>query len=103
MNQIQLVLRKGYSRLTENQRQNLRGLGLKKREQLVILEDTRAIRGMINKVIHLVDVSRPVERAEKERRTVVGDDIEVSAVKQAKTSDVSLEKSTKKKVAGKKK
>lgn len=33
----------------------LRGLGLKKLHQTVIREDTREIRGMVNKVIHMVD------------------------------------------------
>jgi large subunit ribosomal protein L30 len=34
----------------------LRGLGLKKLHQTVIRGDTREIRGMVNKVIHMVDV-----------------------------------------------
>lgn len=39
------------------QQQTLRGLGLKKRGQTVELKDTPAIRGMIRKVQHLVDVT----------------------------------------------
>ncbi|MFP6641393.1 MAG: 50S ribosomal protein L30 [Myxococcota bacterium] len=38
------------------QRATLRGLGLKRMEQVVEVEDTPAIRGMINRVIHLVRV-----------------------------------------------
>ena len=38
------------------QRATLAGLGLKRLNQSVELEDTPAVRGMINKVIHLVVV-----------------------------------------------
>ena len=38
------------------QRATLRGLGLKRVGQRVELEDTPSVRGMIRKVIHLVDV-----------------------------------------------
>ena len=41
----------GYDR---RQRATLRGLGFRRLNQTVELEDTPAIRGMINKVIHLV-------------------------------------------------
>lgn len=41
----------------QRQRDTLRGLGLKKLNQERILEDTPAIRGMINKVSHLVEWS----------------------------------------------
>jgi large subunit ribosomal protein L30 len=40
----------------ENQRQTLRGLGLKGPHSTAVLQDTPAIRGMILKVHHLVDV-----------------------------------------------
>ena len=43
----------GYDR---KQRATIRGLGLKKLGQRVELEDTPAVRGMINKVRHLVVV-----------------------------------------------
>jgi large subunit ribosomal protein L30 len=43
----------GYDR---RQRATLRGLGLKRLQQAVELEDTPAIRGMIHKVRHLVIV-----------------------------------------------
>ena len=43
----------GYDR---SQRATLRGLGLKRLNQTVELEDTAAIRGMIRKVRHLVVV-----------------------------------------------
>ena len=38
------------------QRATLRGLGLRRMNQTVELEDTPAVRGMINKVIHLIVV-----------------------------------------------
>jgi len=41
---------------SERQRATLRGLGLRRREQVVELEDTPAVRGMIRKVAHLVAV-----------------------------------------------
>ena len=38
------------------QRATLRGLGLRRMHQLVEVEDTPAVRGMIDKVLHLVVV-----------------------------------------------
>jgi len=46
----------GIGGLTERQRQTLRGLGLTKNYKRVLVEDTNATRGMVNKVIHWVDV-----------------------------------------------
>lgn len=40
----------------ENQRLTLRGLGIKRNGQSVVLRDTPAIRGMIRRVQHLLDV-----------------------------------------------
>ena len=39
------------------QKANLKGLGLMKRHQTRVLEDTPAVRGMIEKVKHLVRVA----------------------------------------------
>ena len=44
----------GYNR---RQRATLSGLGLRRINHVVEVEDTPAVRGMINKVIHLVEVS----------------------------------------------
>ena len=41
---------------TDDQLATLKGLGLNKRHRSRILEDTPAVRGMINKVRHLVQV-----------------------------------------------
>jgi large subunit ribosomal protein L30 len=40
-----------------DQRATLKGLGLNKLHRRRVLEDTRAVRGMINKVKHLVRVA----------------------------------------------
>ena len=41
---------------TQRQRQTLRGLGFRKLYQVVELEDTPAVRGMITAIAHLVKV-----------------------------------------------
>ena len=43
----------GYNK---NQREVLRGLGLRKLNHVVEREDTPAIRGMVNKISHLVEI-----------------------------------------------
>ena len=45
----------------EDQRVTVRTLGLRKMHQTVVLEDNAAIRGMINKVAHLVKVQEVEE------------------------------------------
>ena len=42
----------------EKQRATLRGLGLTKLHKTVTLKDTPEIRGMLTKVIHLIDVKK---------------------------------------------
>lgn len=49
------LIRSRYGR-TPNQRENLKGLGLKKIGQTIVREDNPMIRGMIRKVSHLVKV-----------------------------------------------
>jgi large subunit ribosomal protein L30 len=39
------------------QRATARGLGLTKMNKTVVLEDTPCVRGMINKIIHMVEVT----------------------------------------------
>ena len=53
---IKVKLTGSFCSLTEKQKANLRGLGLFKRESVRVLGDTPAVRGMINKVSHLVAV-----------------------------------------------
>jgi large subunit ribosomal protein L30 len=40
----------------ENQRQTIQGLGFKRLNQMLVLPDRPAIRGMIDRVIHLLEV-----------------------------------------------
>ena len=40
----------------KDQRATIRGLGLRRLNQTVELEDTPSIRGMVKKVIHLIEV-----------------------------------------------
>ena len=41
---------------TRGQRETVRGLGLRRIHQVVEREDTKAVRGMLNKVPHLVAI-----------------------------------------------
>jgi large subunit ribosomal protein L30 len=41
---------------TKRQKDTLRGLGLTRMQKTMVLQDTAAIRGMVNKVSHLVQV-----------------------------------------------
>ena len=43
-------------RRESSQRATLLGLGLKRADQVVVLEDTPSVQGMIRKVSHLVEV-----------------------------------------------
>ncbi|MBU0552690.1 50S ribosomal protein L30 [Myxococcota bacterium] len=52
---IKVVLRKSGIGRPERQRQTLRGLGLTRLHRERVLDDTPQIRGMINKVAHLVE------------------------------------------------
>lgn len=52
--QVKIKLVKSGIGRPQDQRDTLRGLGLKKMNQERILEDTPAVRGMMNKVTHLV-------------------------------------------------
>jgi large subunit ribosomal protein L30 len=54
---IKVTQRKSAIGRPQRQRDTLRGLGLTKLNQERILEDTPSIRGMINKVSHLVEWS----------------------------------------------
>ncbi len=53
---LTLKLKKGTIACNPNQRATINGLGLKRREQEVTLENTPAVRGMVKKVLHLVEV-----------------------------------------------
>lgn len=53
---ITVKLKKGTIACPPKQRATIRGLGLKRREQTMTLENTPSVRGMIKKVLHLVEV-----------------------------------------------
>jgi large subunit ribosomal protein L30 len=53
---LAITLKRSMIGRPESQRVTLRTLGLKKREQTVTHQDNPAIRGMLNKVQHLVEV-----------------------------------------------
>jgi large subunit ribosomal protein L30 len=55
---IKVKLIKGLAGCKRSHRDTVRGLGLKRIRQTVELEDTPAVRGMIDKVYYLVRVER---------------------------------------------
>ena len=56
MSTLKVTLKSSFIGCTEKQKATLRGLGLFRRERTVEVEDTPSFRGMIKKVIHLVEV-----------------------------------------------
>lgn len=61
MSSLHLTLKKSPIGRTQAQKATLVGLGLRKINGTVVLEDTPSIRGMVKKVIHLVEVSEITE------------------------------------------
>jgi large subunit ribosomal protein L30 len=53
---LKITLVKSMIGRPENHRKVLRGMGLTKMNRTVELDDTPSIRGMVNKVVHLVNV-----------------------------------------------
>ena len=53
---IKLKLVKGLAGCKTRHRDTVRGLGLRRRHQIVELEDTAAVRGMITQVHYLVEI-----------------------------------------------
>jgi large subunit ribosomal protein L30 len=53
---LQITLKRSLIGRPEDQRVTVRTLGLRKLHQSVVHNDNPAIRGMVNKVIHLVEV-----------------------------------------------
>jgi large subunit ribosomal protein L30 len=54
--QIRITLRHSQIGATPRQREVLRGLGLRRVDSCVVRPDDPAIRGMVQKVVHLVEV-----------------------------------------------
>ena len=57
---LRVRLVKGLMGSRQSHRATIRGLGLRRRNQSVELQDTPAIRGMINRVSYLIEVSESV-------------------------------------------
>lgn len=53
---IKITLKRSKSGSTKRQQETLKGLGLTRVNKTVVLKDTAAIKGMVNKVSHLVSV-----------------------------------------------
>ena len=64
MTHLRITLRHSTIGCTPEQRLHVRGLGLRKIGQTRELENTPAVRGMVKRVLHLVDVEE-VEAAKK--------------------------------------
>jgi len=63
MVRIAITLKKSTIGFPQNQRRIVAGLGLRRLHQTVVHEDTPTIRGMLNKVSHLLKVAEaPVEK-----------------------------------------
>ncbi len=56
MNRLKITLKSSAIGSNPNQRENLKGLGLRRTGQSRVLENTPAVRGMVKKVLHLVEV-----------------------------------------------
>jgi large subunit ribosomal protein L30 len=78
---IKVTLRRSLSKCDPKQLATLQGLGLRRREHSRILKDTPAIRGMVMKMQHMLDVegfegddslrqsTRRLRKAQKEQRS----------------------------------
>jgi large subunit ribosomal protein L30 len=62
-NKLKLTLVKSMIGRPEKHRKVLRGMGLTKLNRTVLLEDTQAIRGMVNTVSHLVKAEEFTDEA----------------------------------------
>ena len=56
MSKLKITLKKGLIKQTEKQKRTVRALGLRRIHHSVIQQDSDQIKGMINKVSHLIDV-----------------------------------------------
>ena len=60
-NKLKITLVKSMIGRPEKHRRVLRGMGLTKLNKTVLLEDTSAIRGMVNAVSHLVEAKEYID------------------------------------------
>ena len=59
---VYVTYRKSAIGYKQDQKDTIKKLGLRRLNQTVELEDSPALRGMVNKVSHLVDVSEEVSQ-----------------------------------------
>lgn len=57
MKKLKVQLKRSVIGSTERQRATVRGLGLRRIRQSSVLENTPAVRGMVKRVLHLVEVT----------------------------------------------
>lgn len=74
---VEVILKRSPIATTPKQRRNLHGLGLMHRHQAVVHPDSKTVRGMIRKVIHLVEVRRPKAVSGKIESAAQGTFVEV--------------------------
>ncbi len=58
---LKVTLKRSVIKATKSQAATVKGLGLRRLNQSRVLQDTPAIRGMVNKVNHLVSVEEVTE------------------------------------------
>ncbi|MGC8657871.1 MAG: 50S ribosomal protein L30 [Desulfomonilaceae bacterium] len=58
---LKVTLKRSQIKATKKQKETIRGLGLTKINSSKVLQDTAAIRGMVNKVTHLVTCEQVAE------------------------------------------
>ncbi len=63
--QLKIRLRRSRIGTTPRQRDVLRGLGLRRINSSVLREDTPSIRGMVDKVVHLIEVEPVADGADR--------------------------------------
>ena len=68
MTHLRITLRHSTIGCTPVQRLHVRGLGLRKIGQSRELENTPAVRGMVKKVLHLVDVEEVAEKKTRAKK-----------------------------------
>ncbi|MCB0326435.1 MAG: 50S ribosomal protein L30 [Bdellovibrionales bacterium] len=97
---IHIRLKRSSIRATDNQKANLKGLGLTRREKVVVIDDNASSRGMIKKVLHLLEV-QPYQAKESVSKKIQ-DQVEVIPGKMIEKKKKEAIKKTSKKTSTKK-
>ncbi len=96
---IEITLVRSPIATTPNQREVLRGLGLRHRHSAIVRKDSPSLRGMIRKVIHLVDIRWDEGKAKAPAKKAM---FEVIPSKEAPAKKIEAKPATEKKAAPKK-